>query len=107
VTSAYLSPASAWDCSFWISVQQTHRAANLIHQILDFNRRTALERRPMDLRIFLKEIYVLLEPALNESITMSFGYDRGDYYGNADPTRMQQVLSSLSSPPRNRGWARG
>ena len=75
--------------------QQAKRATELIQQILDFSRRAVLERRPMDLTPFLKEIVKLLERTVPESITLGFTYGRDEYTVNADPTRMQQAIMNL------------
>jgi two-component system, cell cycle sensor histidine kinase and response regulator CckA len=75
--------------------RQAARATDLIQQILDFSRRAVLERRPMDLTPFLKEIVKLLERTVPESIRMEFTYGAGEYTVNADPTRVQQALMNL------------
>ncbi|MCD6286160.1 MAG: PAS domain S-box protein [Anaerolineae bacterium] len=75
--------------------QQSRRATALIQQILDFSRRAVLERRPMDLTPFLKEIVKLLERTVPENIKIEFTYGLGEYTVNADPTRMQQAVMNL------------
>jgi len=75
--------------------QQAKRATVLIQQILDFSRRAVLERRPMDLVPFLKEVVKLLERTVPESIKMSLNYGSDEYTVNADPTRVQQVIMNL------------
>jgi len=75
--------------------QQAKRATDLIRQILDFSRRAVLERRPMDLTPFLKEIVKLLERTVPESIKIEFTYGRDEYKVNADPTRVQQAIMNL------------
>lgn len=80
---------------------QANRATELIQQILDFSRRVVLERRPMDLRLFLEEVIRLLERMLPESIEVDLVYEQGDYTVNADPTRMQQVIMNLAINARD------
>ncbi len=75
--------------------RQAKRATVLIQQILDFSRRAVLERRPMDLVPFLKEVVKLLERTVPESIKMSLDYGADEYTVNADPTRVQQVIMNL------------
>jgi two-component system cell cycle sensor histidine kinase/response regulator CckA len=81
--------------------QQAKRATNLIQQILDFSRRAVLERRPMELTSFLKEVVKLLERTVPESIKLSLSYGRDEYTVNADPTRMQQAIMNLAVNARN------
>jgi len=75
--------------------QQAKRATDLIQQILDFSRRAVLERRPMDLTLFLKEVVNLLERTVPENIKMRLTYGADKYMANADPTRMQQAVMNL------------
>ena len=55
--------------------RQAGHAAKLIQQILDFSRRTMLERRPLDLLPFLKEHIKLLQRTLPEHIEVYFTCD--------------------------------
>ncbi len=77
-------------------VQQAKRAANLIQQVLDFSRRSPLERRPLDLLPFLKELTRLLDRTLPESIQVEIAYGSDEYTVSADPTRLQQALMNLA-----------
>jgi len=77
-------------------VQQAKRAANLIQQILDFSRRSPLERRPLDLLPFLKELTRLLNRTLPENIQVEIAYGSDEYTVSADPTRLQQALMNLA-----------
>jgi two-component system cell cycle sensor histidine kinase/response regulator CckA len=80
--------------------QQAGHATNLIQQILDFSRRAVLERRPLNLAPLLKEHVRLLEHTLPESIeiTLDCEPDEGDtlFTVNADPTRVQQMVTNLA-----------
>ncbi|MCJ7549276.1 MAG: ATP-binding protein, partial [Anaerolineae bacterium] len=82
-------------------LQQANLSTELIQQILDFSRRAVLERRPMDLTPFLKEIVKLLERTVPESIKLDFTYGRDEYTVNADPTRVQQVVMNLAVNARD------
>ena len=73
-------------------LHQADLATELIQQILDFGRRAVLERRPMDMTPFLKEVVSLLERTVPESIKIEFTHGTDEYTVNADPTRMQQWL---------------
>lgn len=81
--------------------QQARHATGLIRQILDFSRRSVLERRPFDLLSLLKEQVKLLERTLPENIVIKLDYGAGDYTIRADPTRMQQVLMNLAVNARD------
>jgi two-component system cell cycle sensor histidine kinase/response regulator CckA len=81
--------------------QQSKRASDLIQQILDFSRRTMLERHPMDLLPFLKEQVKLLERTLPENIKIDLGYKPGAFVIDADLTRMQQAIMNLAVNARD------
>jgi signal transduction histidine kinase/ActR/RegA family two-component response regulator len=81
--------------------QQAQHATNLIRQILDFSRRSVLERHPFDLLLFLKEQIKLLERTLPESIAINLNYGPDEYTVNADPTRMQQMVTNLALNARD------
>ncbi len=81
--------------------QQVWHASRLIGQILDFSRRSVMERRPLDLRPLVKEQVSLLKRTLPESITIELACGPGDLTVAADPTRMQQVLTNLAVNARD------
>ncbi|MCP4535767.1 MAG: PAS domain S-box protein, partial [Chloroflexi bacterium] len=81
--------------------QQAQHATNLIRQILDFSRRSVLERYPFDLLPFLKEQVHLLDRTLPESIIIKLDYGPDEYTVNADPTRMQQMVTNLAVNARD------
>ncbi len=84
-----------------VIIQQIWHASRLIQQILDFSRRAVLERRPVDLLPLLKEHVKLLARTLPEHIEIELNYDPADYTTNADPTRVQQVLTNLAVNARD------
>jgi two-component system, cell cycle sensor histidine kinase and response regulator CckA len=81
--------------------QQAWDAARLIEQILDFSRRSLLERQPLDLAPLVKEQVKLLERTLPEHIRVVFVCEDGDYTLDADPTRMRQMLINLALNARD------
>jgi PAS domain S-box-containing protein len=81
--------------------QQAQHATRLIQQILDFSRRSVLERQPFDLLPFFKEQVKLLERALPENIEIQLDYGADEYTTNADPTRIQQLLTNLALNARD------
>ena len=81
--------------------QQGRRATELIQQILDFSRQSMIERHPLNLLPFLKELEKLLARTFPENVHLCLDYDHGYYYVNADLTRMQQVVMNLALNARD------
>lgn len=81
--------------------QQAHHASNLVQQILDFSRRSALEKQPVNLLPLLKEQAKLLQRTLPAHIETSMNYGDDEYMLEADPTRMQQVITNLAVNARD------
>lgn len=81
--------------------EQVGHAANLIQQILDFSRHSVLERQPLNLLPFVKEHVKLLQRTLPEHIEIRFESPHDSYIVNADPTRIQQVLTNLAVNARD------
>jgi len=81
--------------------QQTQRAADLIQQILDFSRQSFMEKQPLDLLPFLKELSKLLKRTLPENIQLKLNADRDEYIIQADPSRIQQVILNLALNARD------
>ncbi|MCA9874097.1 MAG: PAS domain S-box protein, partial [Anaerolineales bacterium] len=84
-----------------IIAQQTQRAADLIQQILDFSRQSFMEKQPLDLLPFLKELNRLLKRTLPENIQLILNADRNEYIIQADPSRIQQVILNLALNARD------
>jgi len=80
---------------------QGQRAAQLVRQILDFSRRSVVDRQPLDLLPLLKETVHLLEQTLPEHIRISLEYEPRPYVVKADATRLQQVLTNLALNARD------
>jgi len=81
--------------------QQSQQAASLIGQIVDFSRRSVMERTSFEVVPFTKKLIGLLKRTLPENITIRFEYEKGRYIINADPARLQQVLMNLSVNARD------
>jgi two-component system cell cycle sensor histidine kinase/response regulator CckA len=85
--------------------QQAKQASTLIQQILDFSRRAVIERQPLDLVPLLKEHVKLLARTLLESIEIRLDYEPGGYANSfvvdADPARMQQMVTNLALNARD------
>ncbi|MCL4871166.1 MAG: GAF domain-containing protein [Anaerolineae bacterium] len=80
---------------------QADRATHLVQQILDFSRRSIIQRTPIDLLPLVKETMKLLERTLPEHVRLELGYDRRRFFINADPTQMQQMLLNLAFNARD------
>ncbi|MBK9054327.1 MAG: PAS domain S-box protein [Chloroflexi bacterium] len=81
--------------------QQTQRASDLIQQILDFSRQSVVERQPLNLLPFLKELVRLLRRTLPESIDVELEYNKDAYVIHADPSRIQQAIMNLAVNARD------
>lgn len=82
-------------------VEQSQRAVSLIEQLLDYSRRSVLERRPLLLGSFIKEQTRLLRVSLPENISLDLTCDGGDYTVRADATRIQQMVMNLATNARD------
>jgi PAS domain S-box-containing protein len=82
-------------------VQQAERAADLIRQILDFSRSSVIERRPLNLTPFIKELIRLMRRTLPENIELHLEHDTQDCVVHADPGRIQQAVMNLALNARD------
>ncbi len=78
-----------------VILEQATSASALIRQILDFSRQSVLERGPLRLNTFLKELLKLARRTLPESIRLELNAGEDNYDIFADPTRIQQALLNL------------
>jgi two-component system, cell cycle sensor histidine kinase and response regulator CckA len=81
--------------------QQAIHATNLIHQILDFSRRSVMTRSPVNLLPFIKEMMRLWERTFPENIKLRLQHREQEYIVKADPTRLQQMLMNLAFNARD------
>ncbi len=84
-----------------IIYQQSMHATQLIQQILDFSRRTVLERHPFDLLPFLKEQIKLLQRTLPENIAIRLDYNVNSCLIYGSPAALQQVIMNLAVNARD------
>lgn len=82
-------------------IQEGQRAARLTRQILDFSRQSTVEKRPLDLAIFLKETVKLLKRTIPENIRVTREIGPGEYLLNADPACIQQAFMNLAINARD------
>jgi two-component system, cell cycle sensor histidine kinase and response regulator CckA len=95
---ALSKPGLSPDVSHALSVIQgeSQKAADLVQQILDFSRRAMMERQPINLKPFIKELSQMLARTLPETIDLRLDIeDEEDYLVEADLTRIQQALMNL------------
>ncbi|MBN1265118.1 MAG: response regulator [Anaerolineales bacterium] len=81
--------------------KQTDVAADLIQQILDFSRQTAIELKDLNLVVLVREEMKLLERTISENIVISFSCSETQLRVWADPTRIRQVLLNLALNARD------
>ena len=81
--------------------QQSKHAAKLVEQILDFSRRTMLEKEPLDLVDFLGETTDMLRRTIPENIHLKLDLDPNTCTIVADSTRIQQLLVNLITNARD------
>ncbi len=84
-----------------IIMRQARAATDLTEQILDFARRTEIDRRPLELVAFVGGVMAVLQRTLPENIHMSFDVGPGAHVIEGDPGRLQQVLTNLALNARD------
>ena len=82
-------------------IAQAKAATELIRQLLDFSRTTALERKPLDLVPLLQELTKILARTLPDNIATQLKYGARSYLVNADAIRLQQALMNLAINARD------
>ena len=80
---------------------QTHKASELIQQILDFGRRTPLNPQPTDLRTLLENTVTLLRRTLPATITLTLVADHYQPIVKVDTPRFQQAILNLALNARD------
>lgn len=75
--------------------QQAVHAANLVEQILDFSRRSSMERITLDMVPFVKEMMKLWQRTLPEHIRLELVCEAQSLTVRADPSRLQQALMNM------------
>lgn len=82
--------------------RQAKSAGELIKQILDFSRASAIEMQVLNLVPLLKESAKMLRHMLPENIALEFvDQEDSDYTVYGDPTRIMQVLMNLALNARD------
>ena len=73
----------------------SHRAKELIKQILAFSRMSEQERTPVNIAVVVKEAIKLLRASLPSTITIRHSVHQGGSTVMADPIQVHQVLMNL------------
>jgi len=81
--------------------QEGQHAARLIRQILDFSRKSIIQRQPLELTSFLKESIKFLRRTISENIRISLDVEPNRYLVQADPAQIQDMLTNLSVNARD------
>jgi two-component system, cell cycle sensor histidine kinase and response regulator CckA len=81
--------------------KQAQHASDMITQILDFSRRSVMERLPINLPPLFKELVKLLRTTLPETIQIDLDHQAADYVVMADPTRLQQAFMNIALNARD------
>ena len=82
--------------------EQTKMAAKMVQQILDFGRRSMMEKRPLNLLPLLQEQVALLTRTLPDNVTVTLTtHAPGPYMVCADATRLQQIVLNLAVNARD------
>ena len=84
-----------------IIVGEAHKATDLVKQILDFSRRTEIERHPLDLVGLVGNVIAVLQRTLPENIHMALDVGAGPCIVEGDAGRLQQVLTNLALNARD------
>ncbi len=84
-----------------VIIHQVQQANQLIQQILDFARRTNLERRATDLVQTLQEMVRLLKRTLPENVQISLDFAPDEYVVHVDRMRIEQVVMNLALNARD------
>ncbi|TFH34498.1 MAG: PAS domain S-box protein, partial [Anaerolineales bacterium] len=81
---------------------QAQRGSTLTSQVLDFSRRSVMEKHALNLVPFLQDLEKLLSRTIPEAVKLTIDFKgENSYVVNADPTRMQQVFLNLALNARD------
>jgi len=77
------------------------RAAHLIRQILDFSRKSIIQRQSLDMIAFLKETVRFLQRTIPENVDIVLEIEAGAYPVHAGLAQLQQMLTNLAVNARD------
>ena len=76
-------------------LKASHRAKDLVKQILAFSRQVDTERVPVQPAVIINEAIMMLRSSLPTTITIQQDIDQESVYVLADPTQIHQILMNL------------
>ncbi len=80
---------------------ESHKAVDLVQQILDFSSRAIATLRPLDLQATIETVLSTLRRTLPEDIRLSFSADPADFIIEGDAGRLEQALINLALNARD------
>jgi PAS domain S-box-containing protein len=84
-----------------VVLEQAQRGATLTTQVLDFTRRSDMERHPIDMKALMIETRDLLDAVLPSDIPVEVTFAGDRFVVNADPGRLQQMVMNLAINARD------
>lgn len=81
--------------------QQANRAGDLVRQVLDFSRTSAVELRPLPLLPLFRDLVTMLRRILPAEIAVHFTHKPGEFVINGDVTRIMQLVMNLALNARD------
>jgi PAS domain S-box-containing protein len=91
----FLPPESSAVTTIDESIQASERAARLVRQLLEFSRRTPIERRATDMRKLADEVVHLFAQTIDKRIEVSVTADADLWLAKVDSSQVHQVLMNL------------
>jgi PAS domain S-box-containing protein len=86
-------------------LQESHRASDLVQQILDFSSRAMIHREPVDLSALLRDLVADLRSTMPKEIALKLscepGADGGTLTASVDAARLRQALTNLAINARD------
>ncbi|MFC1532771.1 ATP-binding protein [Thermodesulfobacteriota bacterium] len=82
-------------------IVSSHRAEDLVRQLLDFTRKTIRQPKQFDFASFTKESVNFFKRTISENIQINLNLEPGDYLIEADLTQLQQVITNLTINARD------
>lgn len=84
-----------------IIIGESHKAADLVHSIIDFGAQVAINAGPLALNDHVREVVDVLRRTIPENVRISVTSDADPVVVKADPGRIQQVLTNLALNARD------
>jgi PAS domain S-box-containing protein len=84
-----------------IIIEASHKATELVQQLLDFSSHAMLERKSLELGAFVEDVLKIFRPAVPENIDVVYERGSDDYVVEVDPRRIQQALINLALNARD------